>query len=145
MVINITHSGDRDMCLGGWPSRTCWYAEKGVRRKEEPWVTAFWMMVPFIQIRANRRRNLSVEGGRQWFSCRTSCVSFSSHLLLSSGNSGHEIEKKKKREKKRKCVLLLRSFIHSTDMYHMPDPLLGFVVVIWLLQLCLTLLWPHGL
>ena len=50
-------------------------------------------------------------------------VSFSSHLLLPNGNSGHEIEGKK--ENKRECVLLLGSFFDSTDMYHVPDPLLG--------------------
>lgn len=50
-------------------------------------------------------------------------MSFSSHLLLSTGNSGHDVEGK--RENKRECVLLLGSFIDSTDMYRMPDPLLG--------------------
>ena len=125
------------MCLGGWHSRTCWYAEVGVRRKEESWVTAFLMMVPFTQIRANKRKNLSVEGGRQWFSCRTSCVPFSSHLLLSSSNSGHEIDRKKKNESKRKCVLLLRSFIHSTDVYHLQ----AFFEVLLLLFSCFSRVW----
>ena len=55
------------------------------------------------------------------------------------GILGMKLRGEKKRENKRKRVLLLRSFIHSTDMYHTPDPLLGFVVVAWLLQLCLTL------
>ena len=31
--------------------------------------------------------------------------------------------REKKNESKRKCVLLLRSFIHSTGVYHLPGPL----------------------
>ena len=41
-------------------------------------------------------------------------MSFSSHLLLSSGNSGHEIEKKKK-EQEEMCTLI--KIIHSLNRY----------------------------
>ena len=144
MERNIIYSGDSNMCLGGWHSRTCWYAEMGVRRKEESWVTAFLMMVPFTQIRANKRKNLSVEGGRQWFSCRTSCVPFSSHLLLSSRNSGHEIErKKKKREQEEMCALI--KIIHSLNRYiSFARPSLRFCCCL-VASVMSDSLWPHGL
>lgn len=61
-------------------------------------------------------------------------MSFSGQFLLSNGNSGHGAEKKNKIESKRECMFLLGSFIHSTDIYHVPDPLLGLGLLKFLLS-----------
>lgn len=74
------------MCSGGYTVGLADAPSLGLQEKSGTMTPGFWTVVPFTQMRANRRRNIERRGD---FLAEQLRVSFSDQFLLSSGNSGH--------------------------------------------------------